>query len=142
MDWKNQLTKTPYLVLFIILITIGVGTAAALITITLSGDVIITGGLGMTGDKITDVGTPTVSTDAATKAYVDSVGTGSGLSCNNQLAIEAGVIGFIVDPECVLCFGIPSTEPTSCSGNGQCVGIDSCVCEEGFSGDDCSNNNP
>jgi len=69
---KNQLTKTPYLVLFIVLITIGVGTASALITITLSGDVIITGFLDMTGDKITNVDTPTLPTDAATKAYVDS----------------------------------------------------------------------
>ena len=45
MDLKNQLTKTPYLVLFIVLITIGVGTASALITITLAGDVIITDNL-------------------------------------------------------------------------------------------------
>jgi len=67
----GRFTKTPYLVLFIVLIAIGVGTASALITITLSGDVIITGGLGMTGDKITDVGSPTVNTDAATKQYVD-----------------------------------------------------------------------
>ena len=37
MDWKNQLTKTPYLVLFIVLITVGVGTASALITITFEG---------------------------------------------------------------------------------------------------------
>ena len=37
MDWKNQLTKTPVLVLFIVLITIGVGTASALITITFEG---------------------------------------------------------------------------------------------------------
>ena len=72
MDWKNQLTKTPYLVLFIVLISIGVGTASALITITLSGDVIITGFLDMTGDKIANVDTPTLPTDAATKAYVDS----------------------------------------------------------------------
>ena len=43
MDWKNQLTKTPYLVLFIVLISIGVGTASALITITLAGDVHVTG---------------------------------------------------------------------------------------------------
>ena len=50
MDWKNQLTKTPYLVLFIVLITIGVGTASALITITLDGDVIITGDTELQGD--------------------------------------------------------------------------------------------
>jgi hypothetical protein len=71
MEWKNQLTRTPYLVVFIVLIAIGVGTASALITITLSGDVVITGFLDMTGDKITNVGTPSVSTDAATKGYVD-----------------------------------------------------------------------
>ena len=45
MGWKNQLTKTPYLVLFIVLITVGVGTASALITITLAGNVIVTGDL-------------------------------------------------------------------------------------------------
>jgi len=66
------LIRTPYLVLFIFLGAIAVGTASALITITLSGDVIITGFLDMTGDKITDVASPTTSTDAATKGYVDS----------------------------------------------------------------------
>ncbi len=50
MDWKNQLTKTPYLVLFIVLISIGVGTASALITITLSGNVVITGDTTLQGD--------------------------------------------------------------------------------------------
>jgi len=49
MEWKNQLTKTPYLVLFVILISIGVGTASAMITITLAGDVIITGNLDVSG---------------------------------------------------------------------------------------------
>ena len=72
MDMKNQLTKTPYLVLFIVLISIGVGTASALITITLAGNVIITGFLDMTGDKIANVDTPTLTSDAATKGYVDS----------------------------------------------------------------------
>ncbi len=56
MDWKNQLTKTPYLVLFIVLITIGVGTASALITITLAGDVIVTGDIDV-GGTITGVET-------------------------------------------------------------------------------------
>ena len=49
MDWKNQLAKTPYLVLFIVLISVGVGTASALITITLSGNVIITDDLLVEG---------------------------------------------------------------------------------------------
>ncbi len=52
MDWKNQLTKTPYLVLFIVLITVGVGTASALITITLAGNVVITGDLTLQEDLI------------------------------------------------------------------------------------------
>ncbi len=47
MGWKNQLTKTPYLVLFIVLISIGVGTASAFITITLAGNVVIDGTLGV-----------------------------------------------------------------------------------------------
>jgi len=94
MDWKNQLTKTPYLVLFIVLISIGVGTASALITITLSGDVVITGFLDMTGDKIANVDTPTLASDAATKAYVDSapdIDTLALLGCtNDQIALFFG----------------------------------------------------
>jgi len=43
MGWKNQLTKTPYLVLFVVLISIGVGTASAAITITLAGNVHVLG---------------------------------------------------------------------------------------------------
>jgi hypothetical protein len=49
MDLKNQLTKTPYLVLFIVLITVGVGSASALITITLAGNVYITDDLEVDG---------------------------------------------------------------------------------------------
>ena len=71
-DWGKILTKTPYLVLFIVLIAIGVGTASALITITLSGDVVITGDLDMTNGKISNLITPSVPADAATKGYVDS----------------------------------------------------------------------
>jgi len=59
MEWKNQLTKTPYLVLFIILISVGVGTASAAITITLAGDVDVTGNLDVigtiTGQTITNL---------------------------------------------------------------------------------------
>ena len=45
----DSLAKAPYLVLFIVLISIGVGTASALITITLSGDVHITGDTTLDG---------------------------------------------------------------------------------------------
>ena len=50
MEWKNQLTKTPVLIFFILLGTIGVGTASALITITLDGDTIVTGDLTGSND--------------------------------------------------------------------------------------------
>ena len=49
MDWNNQLTKTPYLILFIVLITIGVGTASAFITIQLAGNVQVDGDLNVDG---------------------------------------------------------------------------------------------
>ena len=42
-DWKNQLTKTPYLILFIILISVSVGTASALATYTFTGNLIVDG---------------------------------------------------------------------------------------------------
>ena len=50
MDWKNQLTKTPYLVLFIFLGAISIGTASALFTITLAGNVIVNGDLFVEND--------------------------------------------------------------------------------------------
>ena len=52
-DWRKNLAKTPYLVFLIVLISIGVGTASALITITLAGNVIVTGDLDMTGGDLT-----------------------------------------------------------------------------------------
>jgi len=62
----------PYLVLFTVLIAISVSSAYAL-TITLGGDLIeILGTLNMNNNKITSLAEPTVSDDAATKAYVDS----------------------------------------------------------------------
>ena len=51
MDWENQLTKTPYVVLFIVLIAVGAGTFSTLITITLTGDVAIKGDLDMTNSE-------------------------------------------------------------------------------------------
>ena len=53
-DWGKILTKTPILVLFIVLISMGVGTASALITITLAGNVIVTGDLDVAGDTVID----------------------------------------------------------------------------------------
>ena len=74
MDWKNQLTKTPYLVLFIALITIGVGTASALITITLDGNVNITGDADIDGNLNVD-------------GEISGIQTLDNISCsNNQIA--------------------------------------------------------
>jgi len=74
MNW----TRTSYLFLVMIMISVGV-TSAYAITITLGADpVVILGILDMSNNKITNVGTPTLATDAATKGYVDSGSPGSG----------------------------------------------------------------
>jgi len=46
----GRLTKTPYLVLFVLLAAAGVGTAAALGTITFAGDTLTTGDAQVDGD--------------------------------------------------------------------------------------------
>jgi len=72
MGMRSKSPISKYLILSIIILAVGVPAAYA-ITITLGGDpVIVNGILDMMGNKITNVGTPTVSTDAATKGYVDS----------------------------------------------------------------------
>jgi len=76
LDWKNQFIKTPYLVLFIVLIAVGVGTASALITITLSGNVHVTGDTTMEG-------TLGVGTDTPDAAF-HVVGGGSDFTPNKQ----------------------------------------------------------
>ena len=63
---------TSYLVLLIFLISIGV-TSVYAINITLGGTVDITQILNVMGNKITNVGFSTQSSDAATKGYVDSL---------------------------------------------------------------------
>jgi len=110
-----NLTKTPYLVLFVILGAIGITTASAVGIITLAGDVLITGFLDMTGDKITNVGTPTTSTDAATKGYVDSLFScdGGGQSCTVGLGEcqNSGInICMMESTQCSVSAGAPSTE--------------------------------
>lgn len=49
-------------------------------TILLNSPVSVTGALAMGTNKITGLGTPTVTTDAATKAYVDANSGGGGVS--------------------------------------------------------------
>jgi len=60
-------------------------TAVGTPTITSATDIIFAANSGsgivnVSGSKITNVGTPTAGTDAATKAYVDANGGGSGIS--------------------------------------------------------------
>lgn len=84
MNWIARLTKTPYIVLFVMLISVGMTSAYAL-SINLDGDVIsYLGTLDMNNNKITNVGSPIASSDVATKGYVDSASTDtlSSLSCN------------------------------------------------------------
>ena len=87
MDWSNKLNKMPYLVLFAMLISTGM-TGAYALTVTLDGDLIsYLGILDMNTNKITNVGDPTLPSDAATKAYVDSssgVDTLALLSCTTD----------------------------------------------------------
>ena len=82
-----NIKKSPYIVLFTILIAVGMSGAYAL-EITLSADFIeLLGILDMNTNKIINVGDPTEPTDAATKAYVDSssgVDTLALLSCTTD----------------------------------------------------------
>jgi len=89
-------TINKYLIISIIILAVGLPAAYA-ITITLGGDpVIINGILDLMGNRITNVGTPTTSTDAATKAYVDSASgtdTLALLGCtDNQIAEFVGSV--------------------------------------------------
>jgi len=73
---KSSIGK--YLIISIIILAVGIPTAYA-ITITLGADpIIVLGILDMMSNRIINLGTPTVSTDGATKGYVDSaVSTGT-----------------------------------------------------------------
>ena len=92
MNWKARLTKTPYIVLFVMLISMGM-TGAYALSITLDGDVIsYLGTLDMNNNKITNVGSPIASSDVATKGYVDSSdSTGTDiLDMNNNKITNVG----------------------------------------------------
>jgi len=86
MDLKNQFTKTPYLVLFVVLISISVGTASALITITLDGDVDITENLDV-------VGTITGQTIDNLQNQINA----AGISAETQTQID-GIEGNVTSP--------------------------------------------
>jgi len=96
MRGKSPISK--YLIVTIIILAVGIPTAYA-ITITLGGDpVIINGILDLMGNRITNVGTPTVSTDAATKAYVDSAPSTDTLAL---LGCSSGEIAQFVGAGCI-----------------------------------------
>jgi hypothetical protein len=47
-------------------------------------------------------------------------------------------LNFFTSSSCAFnCFGKPSTDPTVCSGNGNCTFIDTCTCKSGFTGSQC-----
>lgn len=72
MHMRSKSPISKYLILSIIILAVGVPAAYA-ITITLGGNPVeIFGVLDMKTNEIINVGTPTLSTDAATKGYVDS----------------------------------------------------------------------
>jgi len=98
-EWRKTLTSTPYLVLFIILISISVGTASALITITLAGNVLVTGTL--TAEEYFDNGNIQTGIDATAlgglgnnaSGIASTVGGGfSNTASGNQATIGGGAI--------------------------------------------------
>lgn len=62
-------------------------------TVTMSNGVSIGSGLAMNNSKITGLATPTATTDAATKAYVDSAVAGGGDNLGNHTATQALAMG-------------------------------------------------
>ena len=101
---KSKLTKTPYLVLFTVLIAISVTSAYAL-TITLGADLVeILGTLNMNNNKITSLAEPTVSDDAATKNYVDN-NNFKFLKTVERVGSQVSTIGFADADATVDCIG-------------------------------------
>ncbi len=83
-----NLRKTPYLILFVVLMSMGIGTASALVTITLAGDVNIEGVLGIgindagNNDVIKfDDGSETLQWDESKNRF----------SLSNELAIDGPI---------------------------------------------------
>jgi len=72
--WVNNLTKAPYLLLFVLLISVGVGTASALVTITLAGNTIVQGTL--TADEYFDNGNTQTGTDATAIGGISNTASG------------------------------------------------------------------
>lgn len=47
-------------------------------------------------------------------------------------------INWFTPSYCYTCFGISPTDPTVCSGNGNCTATDTCVCNTGYFGSNCN----
>ncbi len=89
-EWRKTLTGTPYLVLFIILISISVGTASALITITLAGNVFVTGTL--TAEKYFDNGNTQIGLDSSALGGIGNVANGEGTTVGGGISNTASSI--------------------------------------------------
>ncbi len=89
-EWRKTLTGTPYLVLFIILISISVGTASALITITLAGNVLVTGTL--TAEKYFDNGNTQIGLDSSALGGIGNVASGTGTTVGGGISNTASSI--------------------------------------------------
>jgi hypothetical protein len=66
-------------------------TASDVNAVPVNGSVAMTGDLHLGGFKVTNVGAPTVDTDAATKSYVDSVATGLKIKAACRVATTANI---------------------------------------------------
>jgi len=153
----GRLTSTPYLVLFVLLGAVGVGTASAVGIITFSSP------LDMSNNLINNLADPISSSDAATKGYVDSLFSCEGGAAMCSVGVgecQRGGINICVagNSQCSVVPGSPSSEtcdnldndcdsstdedfPTkgnSCSvGIGECENTGNLICKVDGSGVEC-----
>jgi len=82
----NELTTASNTYLATASGSVGIGTASPT-----TGKLVVSGGnVDVTGNKITNVATPTLATDAATKGYVDAAGGGGCYTNYGQNTCAAG----------------------------------------------------
>ena len=103
-----NLPKTPYLVLFVLLSAIGITAASAQLTgitsnlenLVLSGQLDCTDCIDPSDISSTVLGELECSDEQVAKWTGLMWECADGLSCANQLILEAGVPGFTADPSC------------------------------------------